>query len=114
MIEIKPRNQNDIKRLILSHPSFKRINRQTTILRNLDGMTIFFKDFDCQLLINKIVLCEKDIKGNVVWRRYRADGVGFQSGNESRRKVLSGDRSSYLRTDAVVQTPLDYLQTNIK
>ena len=77
-------------------------------------MAILFKDLDSQFLINKIVLREKDVKGNVVWCRDGADGIGFQSGNESRRKVLASNRSSDLRTDAIVQTPLDYLQTNIR
>ena len=76
-------HQNDIKRLILSHPSFKRINRQTTIFRNLNSMSILFKNLNCQFLVNEVVLRKKDIKGNVVWRRHRTDGVGFQSRNES-------------------------------
>ena len=74
-------------------------------------MTILFKNLDCQLLVNKIVLREKDVKGNIIWRRDRADGVGFQSRNEGRRKVLSSNRSGNLRTDAIVQTPLDYNDT---
>jgi hypothetical protein len=95
-------HQYDIERFILSHPSFKGINRQATIFRNLNGMTILFKNFDCQFLVNKIVLREKDVEGNIIWRRDRADGIGFQSRDEGRRKVLPSDRSSNLRTDAIV------------
>ena len=60
-------HQNDIKRLILSHPSFKGIYRQASIFRDLNRMTILFKDLDCQFLVNKVVLREKDVKGNVIW-----------------------------------------------
>ena len=56
------------------HPTLERIDRQTSILRDLDGMTILLQNLHGQLLIDWIVLSEENIEFHVVWGRNRGQG----------------------------------------
>jgi len=71
-------------------------------------MPIFFQDLNRQLLVNQVVLSEKNVEHDVGLRSDRTDSVRFEGRNQCGRQVLRAHRRRYLRADTVVQTPLDY------
>ena len=47
--------ESEAERLSLCNPGFKRINSKTSILSNLNRMSILFKNLDGKLLVDEII-----------------------------------------------------------
>ncbi len=64
-------HKNDIERPISLNAGLERVDRELTILRNLDLVTVLLQDLHSKLLVNQVVLGDQDIVRHVVLGHYR-------------------------------------------
>lgn len=99
-------HKNDIERLSLRYAPLERVHRKAPVLRDLHGVSVLLQDLHREFLVDQVVLRKQDVERDIIWCGDWADGIRLQSRNERSREVLSSDRSSHLRADALVQAPL--------
>ena len=100
-------HKDDVERLALSNPALERVDRDGTVVRDLDHVAVLLEDLHGQLLVDHVVLGEQDVERDVVGGEDRVLRIRLQRGYQGRREILDGYWRSDLRADAVVQAPFD-------
>jgi hypothetical protein len=99
--------QDDVEGLALADALLERLDRETTVLGDLDVVAIALEELDCQLLVDLVVLGEQNVEDNLAWCDGWARDARLKRGDHSGDEVGERTGLDRVRADAIIQAPLD-------